>query len=392
MGGIRTTLTIFGLGAGLMYFWDPDQGRRRRSLLRDRANATVNDLQDGLDKAGEDLRNRARGMQMDLMSAVDPKREVPDDVLVRRARSQMGRYVTHPGSINIRAEQGRLHLTGPILADQVDRLTRALQAVPGVKGVENRLEVHQTAGNVPGLQGQPQRNEPNFELLQENWSPGIRLLAGAGGGLLTLYGMARGGLLGLPIAVMGLGAALRGITNEPVGRVLGMNGGRRAIDIQKDINVNAPVEQVYEFWSNFQNFPRFMEHVKEVRDLGNNRSHWKVAGPAGTEVEWDAIVTKREENRLLAWKSQEGQSVESAGTVRFMPNPQGGTRVTVRMSYNPPAGVIGHAVASLFGTDPKKAMDDDLLRFKSLLETGKTTAEGRQVSQQEVMGRQPTRS
>ncbi|HEY5572413.1 MAG TPA: hypothetical protein VIK64_05285, partial [Anaerolineales bacterium] len=66
------------------------------------------------------------------------------------------------------------------------------------------------------------------------------------------------------------------------------------------------------------------------------------------------------------------------------PNPQGGTRVTVRMSYTPPAGAVGHAVASLFGVDPKKAMDDDLVRMKSLIEEGKTTAEGKQVKKEEV--------
>jgi uncharacterized membrane protein len=91
------------------------------------------------------------------------------------------------------------------------------------------------------------------------------------------------------------------------------------------------------------------------------------------------VVTKRVPARLLAWKSVESEPVQSAGIVRFDPNNQGGTRVTVRLAYNPPAGSIGHAVASLLGADPKQAMDEDLVRLKSLLETGKTTTEGQSV-------------
>jgi uncharacterized membrane protein len=391
MGGLRTTLGALGLGAGIMYFWDPDYGRRRRSLVRDRMTATVNRLEDGLQKAGEDLRNRGRGMALDVRSAFDRNAETSDWLLEERARAKLGRYVTHPGSVHIRAEEGRLILSGPILEREVNRLMSALQSMRGVKGIDNRLEVHATPGNVPGLQGNPQPREPRIEFLQENWSPGVRLIGGVGGGAVALAGLRRGGLTGITMAMVGLGAALRGITNAPMRRIVGMGAGRRAVDVQKDINIDASPASVYEFWSNFQNFPRFMEHVNEVRDLGNDRSHWKVAGPAGTEVEWDAVVTKREPNRLLAWKSQENQAVESAGIVRFEPNAQGGTRVTVRMSYNPPAGVIGHAVASLMGVDPKRAMDEDLLRLKSLIEHGKTTAGGEQVTQEDVTG-QPARA
>jgi uncharacterized membrane protein len=113
-----------------------------------------------------------------------------------------------------------------------------------------------------------------------------------------------------------------------------------------------------------------MTNVQEVRATETGHSHWKVKGPAGTTVEWDAVVTKQVPNQLLAWKSMAGASVANSGIVRFDRNDDGTTRMKVRLSYNPPAGAMGHSVATLFGADPKHQMDDDLMRVKTLIETG----------------------
>jgi uncharacterized membrane protein len=163
-----------------------------------------------------------------------------------------------------------------------------------------------------------------------------------------------------------------------------VGGGRRAVDVRKEITIRAPVEEVFEFWSHFENFPRFMSHVREVRDLGAGRSHWTVAGPAGTEWRWMAVVTRVEPNEVLAWKSVAGGAVQHAGIITFTENPDRSTTVSVRMSYNPPVGVIGHAVASFFGSDPKSAMDEDLVRLKSLLEEGKATGDHGPVALSDV--------
>jgi len=128
---------------------------------------------------------------------------------------------------------------------------------------------------------------------------------------------------------------------------------------------------VFEFWRRYENFPRCMSNVREVRDTGGGRSHWKVAGPAGVPVEWDAEITQIVPNKVLAWKTVPGSTVEHAGIVRFQQNDDGTTTVTVRMSYNPPAGAIGHTVATLFGADPKRELDADLTRTKTLIETGR---------------------
>jgi uncharacterized membrane protein len=113
--------------------------------------------------------------------------------------------------------------------------------------------------------------------------------------------------------------------------------------------------------------------------MDGGRSHWKAAGPPGSQVEWDAIITQQIPNHRIEWMSEEGAPVKNAGMVHFTENRSGGTRVTINMSYTPPAGALGHAVASLFGTDPKSAMDEDLARMKTLLEEGKTSVEGREI-------------
>jgi uncharacterized membrane protein len=108
------------------------------------------------------------------------------------------------------------------------------------------------------------------------------------------------------------------------------------------------------------------------------------AGPGGISIHWDAEITEYQQNTLLGWRSVPGSVVKTAGTVRFNRDPEGGTRVTIRMSYSPPAGVLGHAVAYLFGADPKSEIDDDMVRLKSLLEVGKTRAHGHAVTLEEL--------
>jgi uncharacterized membrane protein len=102
-------------------------------------------------------------------------------------------------------------------------------------------------------------------------------------------------------------------------------------------------------------------------------------------VEWDAVITEWVPNETIAWESVEGSTVETGGRVRFRATPEGSTEINVRMYYKPPAGRLGHTVASLLGTDPKRAMDADMVRLKSLLEEGKTRAKEERVHLEEVI-------
>lgn len=356
-----------GLGAGLMYLFDPVRGARRRSLLRDKARHAMRAEKEVVDKGVRDLGHRATGVMARLRSAAQPE-QVSDEKLVERVRARMGRSVSHAGSIEVSAKAGHVTLGGPIFASEVGALLRSVRRVPGVHSVENRLEPHTGAGSVPGLQGRPRpRARPMF--LRERWPPAARLLAGSAGLVGGIYGARRGGPAGYLMAGTCTALLVRSATNLPARRLVGVRSGRRAIDLRKTITVDAPIDQVFELWAQPESFPRFLGHVREVRvSQDRKRSHWKVDGPGGTTISWDTRITASIPGKVLAWKTLPGAMVEHAGAVRFEKVDDQRTRLDVRMVYNPPAGAIGHAVARLFRKDPRTAMDEDMVRLKSLLE------------------------
>jgi len=372
------------LGGVLMYYLDPEHGRRRRAKVGDRLVHLRTELDGAVDVGGRDLRNRIRGAVAEARSRFRAE-EVSDDVLEARVRSALGRVCSHPGSVTVASRSGRVELHGPILADEVDAVLDAVRSVRGVREVVNGLTVYEKVDAVPGLQGgdRPRTGGP-LGLRRESWPPATRWIVGSGGALIAVAGLRRGGLVGGLLASAGTLALARSVTNMNVSRLTGLGTERRGIDVRKAINIDAPVEEVWALWDRYEEFPAFMEHVREVRKVDEEHSHWVVKGPLGADVSWDAVVTSHEPERRIAWKSVAGSTVGHAGVVRFDPTPDGGTRIDVQMTYAPPAGLLGHAVASLFGVDPKSAMDEDLVRFKSLLEDGRTTADGKTTEREEV--------
>lgn len=371
-------------GAGLMYFLDPERGRRRRALMRDRGAHLRREVDRAAGVVARDIQNRAEGVVAEVRSRLQPDAG-DDDTLRERVRAELGRVVSHPGAIEVWVESGRVTLSGPVLADEVDRLISRVRSVRGVESVENRLEVHESPGNIPALQGGKRREAAKPELLQQNWAPAPRLFAGTLGAALAIRGLSsKSALLRAGLTGAGTALFLRALTNLPVRRLTGIGAGRRAVELRKDINVDAPVEEVFAFWDDPENFPRFMSHVKEVRRVSDNRTHWVAEGPGGVRVEWDAETTEYAPNELICWRSVEGSSIEHAGIVRFQPNEHGGTRVTIQMSYNPPLGAIGHTIASLLGADPLSRLHEDMVRFKSLIEEGRTSVRGETVEREEL--------
>jgi uncharacterized membrane protein len=308
--------------------------------------------------------------------------ETADDrVVTERARAKIGRVSSHPGAIEVRTTDGLVALSGPILKSEADAVLRAVWRTPGVHRVDDRLEVHDSAGNVPALQG---AGTVNAQHLRENWSPALRFLSGATGfGLLAFGGTRIRSPAGVGMALAGSALLLRGLSNVPVRRLTGVGAGRRAVDLEKTIHIAAPVEKVFAFFEEFQNFPRFMTHVLDVSPADDGRWRWSVTGPANVPVSWESRVTESEPNRFLAWESVPGSTVASAGQVRFEPT-KDGTRVHVRLIYNPPAGAIGHAVATILGAHPKKQLDDDLMRLKALMEIGRVRSGSETTTRDEV--------
>jgi uncharacterized membrane protein len=141
--------------------------------------------------------------------------------------------------------------------------------------------------------------------------------------------------------------------------------------VSKSVTILRPREEVYRFWRNLENLPRFMMHLESVNVTGDRRSHWVAKAPAGTHVEWDAEIVADRASELLSWKSVPGSDVPNEGSVRFADAPADrGTEVRVEFQYDPPAGNAGAIVAKLFGEEPGQQITDDLRRFKQVMETG----------------------
>lgn len=369
MSTLSNLLLGAGVGAGMMYILDPQLGNRRRSLARDKAAHAWHRTEDAIASFGSDVGNRAQGVYAGAKAKVKRGEEVSDAVLVERVRSKLGRYVSHPSSVEVTANAGRITLRGPILEDEVDDALRVAWTIRGVSDVENQLQVHATPENVPGLQGPGKRPGQAWGFRRTNWSPTHRVIAGTtGAALAAVAATRRTNPLAIAAGVAGLAFALRGITNRGVKRLAGFGAGRGAVTVHKTMHFNTPVEKVWQTWDSYENFPRFMSNVQEVRDLGGERSHWVVKGPAGKTVEWDAVVTKRIPNRELAWKTVPGSMIQHSGVVQFRETREG-SKVDIRLSYNPIAGAFGHVVASLFASDPKTQLDQDLQRMKTLVES-----------------------
>jgi uncharacterized membrane protein len=351
-----------------MYILDPDSGRRRRRLVVDKTVSLAHQSGAATGRAARDLGNRAHGIAA-VAARPFRREEVDDQTLAERVRAKMGRVVSHPHAIEALAQQGRVTLSGPILAHEADALLAKVRAVRGVLDVEDRLERHESDDHVPSLQGGVPREELS-ELAQENWAPSMRCLAATAGSGLLAWAIKRGDGLGLALGSAGAALLARAGTNKPLTRVVGVPGEPRLVEVHKTIEIQAPVDVVYGMWTRYENFPRFMSTLKEVRDDGQGRSRWTAYGPGGIPVSWTAEVTRLVPNEVLAWRSLPGSAVPNAGTIHFSPAENGGTRVDVQLSYDPPGGALGLVAAKLFGADAKSQMDEDLLRMKTFLETG----------------------
>ena len=366
-----------GVGAAVMYFLDPARGARRRNLVRDQVVHAGHVLGDVADMTQRDLRQHLRGVAS-TASRPFTADDADDRVITERVRAELGRLVSHPSAIEATAEGGRVTLAGPVLAPEADRLVAGVRSVRGVTEVEDRLDRHDSPEGVPGLQGAARRPSSRLGILQDNWTPTTRLLTGAAGGALTLYALGeprRRTPMGALAGLAGLSLLGRSVANKRIQELVGVGAGRRAVQIQKTINIAAPVDEVSAWFTDWERWPQWMSHVRRVTSAGprgaeGERTHWEVEGPAGSSLAWDSITTRLDPERLVSWKSVEGSAIEHAGILKFARNADGSTRVQIEMSYNPIAGAAGHAVAALLGSDPKRQMDDDLARLKTTIESG----------------------
>lgn len=141
--------------------------------------------------------------------------------------------------------------------------------------------------------------------------------------------------------------------------------------VGRTVTIDRPRQELYAFWRDFENLPRFMENIERIDVLGPDRTHWVVKAPAGTRVEWDSVLTEDSPNERIAWSTTEDSGVRHSGSIEFRDARGGrGTEVTATIVYTPPGGAIGKAIAKLFQREPKIQTRRDLRRFKQLMETG----------------------
>ena len=143
------------------------------------------------------------------------------------------------------------------------------------------------------------------------------------------------------------------------------------MNVTKSITVARPRNEVYAFWRDFENLPRFMSNLESVENLGGGRSHWHAKGIAGTDREWDAELVEDRPNERVSWRTiGDDDHIKHAGTVSFLSIGDSATEVRVDVEYDPPGGKLGEAIARLFGEEPGQQIEADLVRFKRVLETG----------------------
>ncbi|HSH38789.1 MAG TPA: SRPBCC family protein [Chthoniobacterales bacterium] len=199
---------------------------------------------------------------------------------------------------------------------------------------------------------------------------------------IAAYGLSRRSLGGVLLALLGGALIKRGATGHcEMYSALGINSrqlntetgvpGNKGIKVVKSVTVGGPAQEVYRYWRKLENLAQFMNHVKSVTQIDERRSTWVVKGPMGTELGWTAQILADREGELLAWESLPGAEVQNAGSVRFETVGDRQTEVRVSLQYNPPGGALGAlgaTVAKLFGENPEQQLEEDLARFKTIIE------------------------
>lgn len=350
------------VGAAAMYLLDPRSGRRRRALVRDRLVHYLNVTETALGRLFHDAGNRTQGTVARTRRLLTPEEMVDDRRLEARVRSTLGRLTSKPGAITVEAHAGTVILMGRVAESELGYVLTGIRRVRGVRRVESRLQgAEQPASEPPAVSATRRLGTPP-DLLQHSMSPTSRLIVGTAGFGLLARGINRGGISGAASAVFGGLLLARAVTNtipEPAKPVDPPSG----VTVERTLEVPVPVREVFRLWSNLQNLPRFMRHLRKVRENESGTSHWVADGAGGGMVSWDAEITALKPHQRIAWKSLDGSEVISAGDIRFEEIDENTTRILIRMTYP-----RGGSKQTLFGAAPDQQIDDDLQRLELLLQ------------------------
>ena len=214
-----------------------------------------------------------------------------------------------------------------------------------------------------------------------------RIVSAVSGGAMIAYGIKRKDWLGALLGVVGGAFAIRGATGhcqlydaldvDTSEKSLFVRGKEKAkswlettTEVTKSVTINKPAAELYKFWRDFENLPKFMNHLESVKVINQKKSEWTAKAPLGYEVTWEAQISQDVENELIAWRSIEGSQIPNSGKVEFKETKDRGTEVKITIRYEPPAGKIGELAAKILTEEPNTQVAEDLRRFKSLMESG----------------------
>ena len=369
---LSKTMIKYGLvSAGVAaasYFLDRQQGQRRRNMFRDQLHKQKKLIKYEALKTYKDIEHRSEGSFHELKGRLT-ERDHSDQTIHERVRAVLGHYTSNPGAIEVEVFERHVTLRGDILKPELKRLVWAVRTVRGVKSVRNDLIPHAKSENLPNLQSSKKVNvKPT--IARDYWPPSYRAGFAGGGIALGLYGLLRKDIMGALMTSGGALLCIRAAANKSFTRMLGKEREPKIIHVQKSITVNAEIDKVFDVWLHPENFPTFMRNVHRVEKLSDHRYRWLLRGPLGTEIEWTTETTANFDNHTIFWQNLPGSLIEHIGRVHLTKHDDK-TRVQVDMAYHPPAGALGGMIAQLFHVDPKTDLDEDMIRLKSMIETGK---------------------
>ncbi len=249
------------------------------------------------------------------------------------------------------------------------------------------VETQQSRSSTPGSIYTAPKSNPTNRPVQKNAinvGQNERLISVGAGGLLTYLGFKQGTLGGVLLMAGGIFLGYRGLTGYcAVYQKLGVTTAEKQLTsgkvlpngnilVEKSLTIDEEPRKLYTYWRNFENLPRFMQHLEAVIVSDNRHSRWTAKGPIGTKVSWEAEIIKEIPDQSISWKTVGQTSVPNEGTVTFTPAPADrGTEVKVTMQYQPPiGGLLGSSLAKLLGEEPEIQVQEDLRHFKQLMETG----------------------
>ena len=203
MGKVISLIEGLGIGALAMYFYDPDRGNSRRALVRDKVQSIYNAKLDAKDIMVNDTINRVKGLAHKTKARLSF--HSPDDKqILEQIKSKIGHVVSHSGALAIDVNCGKVRVSGPILAEEQEQLIATIWDVQGVEMIEHKLDAYEDAGHIPALQGEVRH------LTCDDWTPTVSMAMCVAGGLMALFGVARGGIIGKTVSAAGLGLVAKG--------------------------------------------------------------------------------------------------------------------------------------------------------------------------------------